>query len=186
MIEEVTKENIEKLLEMLPKNLTNIERLILTNEGTVQTMLSILFGVPISVEIIDQMDIGSWEGTRGSFASIKNSIVRWSKLVADCSCRTNLGCKVPVCHAQSVITSDNPGFITGIREKHMGIGQLISAKEIATRRKIKGIYVDDETFSRIYEIEDVCTTPGSFHIKCIITETFQRKLFREVPYGRTL
>ncbi len=159
MMEEVNTESIKQMLTTIPESLSPVERLILANEGTVQTLLSVLFKIPIEVVVLNQIE--------------KGVIIRWSKLVADYS----PDCKMTVCLAQSAISSDNPGFLTGIREMKMGIGQLISAKSLITRRTIKGFYSDENVFSRIYQIEDVGMTPLESHINCLITEVFPKEPF---------
>lgn len=165
MLEEISTESIKNMLKKIPDNLSPVERLILANESTVQTLLSVLFKVPVEVEILDQIDT----------QSNPSVIIRWSKLVASYSPE----CKITVCLAQSVITSDNPGFMNGIREKMMGIGQLIAAKELVTRRRIRGFYTDENVFSRIYEIEDVSMTESGSHISCLITEVFPKEAFNK-------
>ena len=163
MLEEINTESIKNMLKKIPDELSPVERLILANESTVQTLLSVLFKVPVEVEILKQMDT----------QSNPSVVLRWSKLIANYS----PDCKITVCLAQSVITSDNPGFMNGIREKKMGIGQLIAAKELMTRRRILGFYSDENVFSRIYQIEDVRMTESGGHINCLITEVFPKEAF---------
>lgn len=161
-MEEATEENIKELLKKIPENLSPLERLILSNEGTVQTFLSVLFKVPIKVVVLSQND---FDGV----------IIRWSKLVA-CYAPDN---EVTVCLAESVISTDINGFKNGIREKHFGIGQLISALGIITRRRLAGFYSDDTVFSRNYLIEDIGMTPPGNNIRIMITEVFPKEVFRK-------
>lgn len=163
MNDEPTEENIKELLNKIPSDTSSVERVVLANPGTVQTLLSVLFKVPIKVIVLSQTE---FEGV----------IIRWTKLVATYS----PDIEATVCLAQSVISSDNPGFITGIREKKMGIGQLISAKGLATRRRIVNFYSDESVFSRVYAIEDVGMTEKGNFIRIIITELFPKKAFEKI------
>ena len=157
-MEEINKESIEYMLEEIPVGLSQIERILLTNENTVQTLLSVIFNTPIDVIILHQVEVD------------RNTFIRWSKLVA---------ANKTVCIAQSYITTDNEGFATGIKEQNIGIGQLIAAKCLITRRTIKKMYSDTMVFSRIYQIEDVGMTPNGSHINCLITEVFPKLVFSE-------
>ena len=51
-------------------DLTPLERVILANEGTVQSLLSVIFRVPVEVSVISQVEVNQ-------------SIVRWARLAAD-------------------------------------------------------------------------------------------------------
>ena len=164
--EEVTEENIKKLINSIPKNTTAIEKLILANSGTVQTLLSILFDIPIKAEVIAQKEFSTY-------------IIRWVQLVAEYSPET----KFTVCLAESVIdkTTSYQGFISGIKEKKMNIGQLISSLKIITERELLGFHVDNSNFSRTYIItsvlsEDINTRP----LNITITEVFQKSVFKRL------
>lgn len=164
--EEVTEENIKKLIEKIPQDSTALERVILANSGTVQTLLSVLFGVPIKVEVISQIEK-------------ENYFVRWSKLVADFSPEI----KFTVCLAESVISKDiiYKGFITGIRERTIGIGQLISALKIQTERKLLGFYNDSISFSRTYSIESINNNEiDKNQLYIIITEVFPKDVYKRL------
>ena len=154
--EEVTEENIKKLLDKLPENLIVIEKLILCNEGTNQTLLSVLFGIPIRVEVISQVEF-------------HGVIIRWVRLVAEYAPDN----KVTVCLAESAIYTELNGFKNGIREKHFGIGQLISALKLDTKRELLGLYSDENVFSRTYRLS---TENGS--LNAIITEVFPKQPFK--------
>jgi len=156
-MEEVNEDSIKKLLESLPKDLNAIERMIMVNEGTVQTFLSVLCNTPVKVEVISQCEMA-------------DVIIRWSKLVIE----DRGGIQTVVCLAESIIpTSDigisnAPDFITMINDRKKGIGQII--KEIGFNtitRHIKGFHSDENTFARTYTID------GS--ISLVITEVFNRE-----------
>lgn len=166
MMKEVTEENIKKLLEKIPDNTSSVERLILYNEGTVQTLLSVLFKVPIRVEIMSQIEHDHY-------------IIRWTKLIAYHS----LANQVVVCVAESVIDKEKAynGFLTGIREKKSGIGQLISSIEVETKRDILGFYSDSSIMSRTYTINSIPYIRESEEDKTIfvtITEVFPKEVFK--------
>jgi hypothetical protein len=165
MYEEPTAENLQKLIDKIPYQLNSLERLIMCNEGTVQTLLSVLFMVPIKVEVISQKEIGS-------------VIVRWARLVAEYA-PNNIQ---TVCLAESIIDTNSgyEGFINGIEEKHFGIGQLISALKIRTIRSLLGFYSDDIVFSRTYEIcaDKTCAWDKSLSI--IITEVFPKERYKKL------
>ncbi len=166
MDEETQEDSIKKLIEKIPQDSTPLEKVILANEGTVQTLMSVVFGVPIKVEVLSQTEA-------------ENYIVRWVRLVADYG--NNL--TVTVCLAESIIDKNSVfnGFLTGIREKSMGIGQLLSACGIRTQRELLGFYSDKNTFSRNYSIStfgyDVKAGRG---FKIIITEVFQKDAFKRL------
>lgn len=161
-MEEVTEENIKKLINKIPKDCDPLERVVLANEGTVQTLMSVLFGVPIKVEVISQIELSS-------------VIVRWARLIAD----YGSGMVITVCLAESVIdksTSYN-GFMNGIREKNSGIGQLLSACCIKTTRELLGFYSDSSIFSRTYRISGGDSRIEK-EVSIIITEVFQKDAFK--------
>lgn len=165
MQEEPTEENLKQLIDRIPYQLSSLERLILCNEGTVQTLLSVLFMVPIKVEVILQKEIGS-------------VLVRWARLVAEYA-PDNIQ---TVCLAESIIDMKNSpdGFTNGIYEKHFGIGQLISALRIRTSRNFLGFYCDDTVFSRTYEIVGEKTDAWNKSLSVIITEVFPKERYKKL------
>ena len=169
MIEEVTTSNIQRLIDKIPVNsderyrLSPLEKLILCNDGTVQTLLSVLFGVPIKVEVLHQEDNGMY-------------ILRQSQLIAEYS-PDNI---IQVCWAESMISkAGNPeGFITGIIERGMGIGQLISAIGINTKRELKAMSCGHELFTRTYKIYNVGEKQPPLDV--VITEIFSRSVYNKL------
>lgn len=167
MMEEVTEDNIKKLIGMIPDNTSSVERIILFNEGTVQTLLSVLFKVPIRVQVCSQIEQDKY-------------IVRWSKLVAYRSPED----QVTVCLAQSIIDKENiyHGFLTGIREQKLGIGQLIASIEVETKRDVFTCYSDSNLLSRSYTIQSIPYIRESDKDKSIfvtITEIFPKEVFKK-------
>lgn len=168
MLEE---KKLEELLGKLDKyGLSTIERLILANDGTVQSLLSVVFRTPIAVEVISQMELFG-------------NIYRWVKLVA----RYNKTEDKTVCMAMSVIPveENSKEFIAGLKEQKVGIGQLLSALNFVTKRELLGFYSDELTFARVYRITGNRIKDIKVHEcqqseeKCdlLITEVFPKKLY---------
>ncbi len=165
-MEEVTEANIKKLIEKIPADATPLEKVILANTGTVQTLMSVIFGVPIKVEVIAQTESNSY-------------IVRWVRLLAD----YGGGEIITVALAESIIDkkTDLNGFLTGIREKNMGIGQLLSACCIRTERTLLGFYCDKNVFSRTYNISTYGSdADAGRQLNITITEVFQKSAFKRL------
>lgn len=156
--EQPTETNIQQLIDKLPKEINPLERVILCHDGTVQTLLSVLFGVPVRVEVLSQQTL---DGI---------GILRWTKLVAVyCGDPSIPGQEVTACLAESVIPfKNNPeGFLTAIREQNMGIGQILKATGLKQERHVFGLYADENVIARNYHI--------SGDVEIIITETFPRE-----------
>lgn len=170
-MDEITHEaNIKRLIEIIPKDSTPLEKVILGNEGTVQTLMSIVFGVPIKVEVLSQVEEDSY-------------IVRWVRLVADYGSNEI----ITVCLAESVINKNTEfnGFLTGIREMNMGIGQLLSSCGIKTERELIGFYSDRSSFARTYRIKTSgMNAKAGRELSIIITEVFQKDSFKRLQNDR--
>lgn len=162
MKEETCFDNIDELLLKLPKGLTTIERVIISNEHTVQTLLSVILNRPVLVDILAQIENDEY-------------IIRWVRLNA------NVKGNETVCLAESVIRKNSryTGFINGIREKNRGIGQLLAAACIKTRRDILNYYSDDSIFSRTYKIKDI-SSDVSKELDIVITEIFYKHVFERL------
>lgn len=161
--EEPTQDNIKELLNSLPPNLTPVERVLLCQDGTNQTLLSILFQVPVKVHVLSQIELIPYQ-----------VIIRWIKLVAEYSDEN----KVTVCLAESVIPikANCEGFLTAIKEQHKGIGQILSATCTSYERRIFGLYADENIVARNYRI----TGEG---VDVVITETFSREALKKADGG---
>lgn len=156
MEEEPTEENLKQLIDAIPGGLSPVERVLLCNYGTNQTLLSVLFEIPIRVTILSQHSFG-------------DTIIRWAQLVAEYS-PNNV---VTVCLAESVIPKQkNPrGLLAALGEGKMGIGQVIQACQLKARREILGFFADDNIIARTY------TLTGDVEI--LITEIFPREAIRK-------
>jgi len=152
---------IKKILDKLPVEANALERAILCNTGTVQTLLSAIFRVPVEVEVIAQLEMNK-------------NIYRWVKLVADFG-EIN---KVTAALAMSIIPIElnDKDFLEGIRKKKFGIGQLLVQLKIRTQREILGFYIDEHIFSRVYRI--FSNQDSTKKIDILITEVFPRVAFQ--------
>jgi len=146
---------IEDTLGMLANDdLSTVERIILASTSTVQDLLSVIFGVPVRVEVISQLNYDT-------------VLVRWAKLIADDPE------PLTVALAESVIPyrKNNPAFIGAMGDRDIGIGYAINRLSITTKRHILGVTTNNDTFARTYQIR------GDM-IDVLITEIFNRELYR--------
>ena len=161
--ESVNQESICNMLDMIPQDVNGLERAVLCTDGTVQTLLSAIFYAPVRVDVKTQVDYDT-------------EIMRTVELIA---MHSNENEHV-VCKAWSVIQKkgSSPGFLTGIQEQNMGIGQLISTIGINTNRIIMSMDSSKKYLTRHYEIKEI---PDSVYAKDIlnidITEQFPRELY---------
>lgn len=165
MIEEIY---VQKLIDKLSKyELSPLERVILANDATVQSLLSVILRIPVQVEVIAQVELN-------------RNIFRWVRLVADYG---EAG-KVTACLAMSVIPTglNDFQFVEGVRDKQRGIGQLLAELDFKIKREILGFYADEMVFSRTYRITGNRITEYNRETKCdiLITEVFQRQIFSKV------
>ena len=146
---------IEKTLETLGKHeLSTIERILLSSDSTVQTLLSVIHDLPVGVEVISQLNYDT-------------VLVRWVNLYAGDSTLST------VALAESVIpyARNRADFIGAMGDRNVGIGQALRLLGVNTEREILGIYVNKSTISRSYRIR-------GDEIDILITETFDRELYR--------
>jgi len=146
--------DIEETLSMLAdEDLSTLERVILASTGTVQDLLSVIFGTPVRIEVISQLNYDT-------------VLVRWTKLITD-----NPD-PMTVALAESVIPyeKNNPEFIGMMGDRDIGIGYAINKLGIPTERTILGIHVDGDTFARSYQIR------GEM-IDVLITESFNVEMY---------
>jgi len=146
--------HLKNTLDMLQDyDLSTIERIILASTDTVQSLMSVIFGSPVHVEVINQInDYGV--------------IIRLSKLII-CD-----GDDINVALAESIIPLDKnrTEFIGAMGDRNIGIGQAINKLGIFTQRRIIAVHIDSNNFMRTYVIR-------GDNIEIIITETFPRGLF---------
>jgi len=164
--------HIKRVLDKLAKyDLTPLERVILANTGTVQSLLSVIFRVPVRVEVISQIESN-------------RNIIRWVRLVADYG---EAG-QVTACLAESVIPTglNDHRFVEGVRERKMGIGQLLTQLGLRTQREIMGFYADETVFARTYRIfadDAEYIESGDYitrKVDILITEVFPRQVYKRI------
>ena len=146
--------DIEDVLAMLADDdLSTVERVILASTGTVQDLLSVIFGMPVRVEVISQLNYDT-------------VLVRWAKLVIDHPD------PMTVALAESVIPyeKNDPAFVGMMGDRDIGIGYAINSLGIRTERHILGVHVDGDTFARTYQIR-------GDGIDVLITESFSRETY---------
>lgn len=139
------------MLEAAP-DLTPLQRAIVTTDGTVQTMLSVVFKSEVIAKVIGQRTVG-------------DVIVRWTQLIVKDTGQV-------VCLAESVFSrkGNSSQFIDDIDSRELGIGQILQKYGIITKRIILGVFCDDNNFTRTYRIKGSVTD-------IIITEVFPIKVY---------
>jgi len=148
----------ETLAMLSSDDLSTVERLILASTGTVQDLLSVIFGVPVQVAVISQLNYDT-------------VLVRWAKLIAD-DLITSEPDPMTVALAESVIPYEHndPAFIGMMGDRDIGIGYAINKLGIPTERTLLGIHVNGDTFARSYQIRGE-------GIDVLITESFSREMY---------
>lgn len=137
------------------------ERIILGHFGTVQTLLSLIFSVPVAVRLIDQ-------------CQDNGMVMRKAQLTA--------GDEV-LCVAESRVAtnSSRPEIIDDIRAGELGLGQIIARHRLPTSRSLVDLGRDRTSFWRTYDIR------GS-ELEIRIRESFPRAPFESIgwlqPYDR--
>lgn len=132
------------------------EQVILGHFGTVQTLLSIIFGEPVDVHLVTQ-------------ESQKGVIHRLVHLMAG---------RLIVAVANSLIPlecNDHGTIITDVINGHLGLGQIVMQYQVSTRRVLIDLGRERHTFWRTYTI-----LGRGVHFE--ITEHFQRETFEAVGW----
>ena len=129
---------------------TRGEQIILANYGTNQTLLTIIFGTPCEVKVIEQKLVNS-------------GYIRQVHLICDGEI---------VCYASTVIPKarNRADVIEDILAEKLGLGQIVVSRAIANHRTILDIGHDRTSFWRTYAIEGL-------ELYLEITEKFPREPF---------
>ena len=148
-------------LPAMTRNLTPIQRMVVSHDGTLQDLLSSYFGHPVNVDVHGQVES-------------HGNIIRNSGLYVD-----EPLAKTDVCLATSVIPTSstllqNVEFVDQIRQCEHGIGFILNELGIKTRREILDIRTNEDMFRRVYRIFD-----NESEIDVIITEVFPAYLYRD-------
>lgn len=145
------------ILDMLASapNLTPLQRVIVTTDGTVQSTLSAVFKKEVIAKVISQR-------------TVDNVVVRWAQLIIKDTDQV-------VCLAESVIPRKGnfPSFMEDIDARELGIGQILKKNKVITKRIIVGIFCNEDFFTRTYRIEGSATD-------ILITEVFPTRLYGDV------
>ncbi len=141
------------LARLKPYNLSPIERVLAAHTGTVQLLLSLYFGSPVDVTLVEQSEE-------------MGEIRRRASLVVSCTGQE-------ACFARSVIplSVNNREVLADVREGKLGIGQIAVKHRIPTERRIREIAVTPMQISRKYVMQG----PGLYYM---VTEVFPRDLYR--------
>lgn len=131
------------------------EQVILSNFGTNQTMLSIIFGEPNRLEVICQREIDG---------EINRHVALY--------CGDLL-----VCRADTLILKDRNRIevMADILDGKLGLGQIVVKHNLPNRRNLLEVGHNDNAFWRTYEIEG-----PDVYLK--ITEHFPREPFEKVGW----
>ncbi len=131
------------------------ERVILSNFGTNQTLLSIIFDVPNRLELIDQRERDG-------------EINRHVELYCG---------ELLVCKADTLIPKDRnrPDVIKDITAGELGLGQIVVKHDLPNRRNLLSVGHNANAFWRVYEIEG-----PDVYLK--ICEYFPREPFVQVGW----
>jgi len=141
------------LARLKPYNLSPIERVLAAHTGTVQLLLSLYFGSPVDVTLVEQSEeVGE--------------IRRRASLVVS-------GTGQEACFARSVIplSANNREVLAGVREGKLGLGQVAVKHRIPTERRIREITVTPRQICRKYIMQG----PGLYYA---VTEVFPRDFYR--------
>jgi chorismate-pyruvate lyase len=130
-----------------------VERVLAAHTGTVQLLLSLYFGSPVDVALVEQTE------EHGEIRRRVSLVVRSTGQEA--------------CFARSVIplSANRPEVLADVREGVLGIGQIAVKHRIPTERRIRGIKVTPSQIARRYIMQG----PGLYYA---VTEVFPRELYR--------
>ena len=146
--------NIPAVLERLkPYGLGPIERVLAAHTGTVQLLLSLYFGSPVDVTLVEQAE------EMGEIRRRVSLVVRRTGQEA--------------CFARSAIplSANSKEVLADVREGVLGIGQIAVKHHIPTERRIREVNVSQSQISRKYIMQG----PGLYYV---VTEVFPRELYR--------
>lgn len=142
--------DIGKFLEYFQvNNLPTLARILLSTDGTVQTLLSIIHNAPVVavVKSQDQNDI---------YIRRETSLMAGEKEVCSASS------KIPLSYNDSKV-------LDLVRAKELGLGQIAKKLKIPTAREIKDMGLDSTHYFRTYQMQGQ-------GLLFIITERFPREL----------
>lgn len=144
------------MAEVLPEKILGklggfspLQRVLLATAGTLQSTLSAYFQKPVTVRVREQTLVDSYEMTR----------------VVDLVCDGEA-----VCSAWSTIITVDASIRGAIRERGLGLGQILMIKGLAPSFDLLETGQDEKEFYRVYRLE----APGvTYRIK----EVFRKELY---------
>ena len=141
---------LKELMDSLPDGLSPIERVILAHDGTVHTLLSLLTGKPIYINVESQTEDEGMITREVTFTIDGKVIMRADSIM--------------------LVRDNPPEFIKAIRREHSGIGQIINYMDLKTTRNIEAFNSQPctscfmpDTIYRRYSITGDCTLRISEH-----------------------
>ena len=131
------------------------EQVILGHFGTVQTLLSLVFGEPVKVRMVDQQ-------------CRDGEILRTVHLVCGAGA---------VCHATTRVplARNRPDILRDIVSGRLGLGQIVAVHQVPSRRDLADIGRSPSAFWRSYTIEGP-------QLRLEIFECFPRQPFEEAGW----
>jgi len=149
--------DLEKLSQKIPKAMNATERAVVSNYGTVQSMLSAIFREPIEVRVVEQ-----YEKDRILFRHVEFKLQ-----------------EITIGRAISVIPAGlNRDLTTRLKESDVSIGEIL--RDYDYKRELLEFFVDSTTFGRTYRILGTKKLDENTKVDFTITEIFYRQYF--VPY----
>ena len=147
------------LAKLKPYNLSPFERVLAAHTGTVQLLLSLYFGAPVDVTLVEQSE---------ELGEIRRQV----SLVVRCTSQE-------ACFARSTIplSVNSREVLADVREGKLGIGQIAVKHRIPTERRIREITVTYSQIARKYVMQG----PGLYYA---VTEVFPRDLYRAAELQR--
>jgi len=133
------------------------EQVVLGHFGTVQTLLSLIFGEPVRVRLVDQQ-------------YRDGDILRTVHLVCGAGA---------VCHATTRIplAKNRPDILRDIASGRLGLGQIVAVHQVPSRRDLADVGRSHHAFWRSYTIEGP-------ELRLEIYECFPRQPFEEAGWLR--
>lgn len=141
------------LARLKPYNLSPMERVLAAHTGTVQLLLSLYFGSPVEVALVEQSEE-------------MGELRRRASLVVSCT-----GQEACFAHSAIPLSANSREVLADVWEGKLGIGQIAVKHRIPTERRIREINVTPSQICRKYVMQG----PGLYYA---VTEVFPRDLYR--------
>ena len=149
--------DLEGMLDTL-RGFGPLRRVILGTSGTLQATLTAYFGSKVGVEVRFQSDDQD-----------KNHFVREADLVCYES-------GTVVCRARTDVVVEDDEVRRLLRERNMGLGQIVQLLRIPTSFDLKEVGEEDGVFWRVYQLRGA-------GFSCCVRESFPASLYQEDTPG---